>query len=163
MPLPGEDRTFLSKKYMEQSIVSLLGGRAAESLVLKDITNGATNDIERATSTARNMVVKFGMSDDLGPIQFGSENEEVFLGRDLAHTRNYGEQVANLIDTEIKRIVEAAYLEATRIIETHIDVLHKIVELLMEKERVSGEQVRELFPYGVLTPKEYGNKLLGTT
>ena len=162
MPLPGEDRTFLSKKYMEQSIVSLLGGRAAESLVLKDITNGASNDIERATTTARNMVVKFGMSDNLGPIQFGSENEEVFLGRDLAHTRNYGEQVANLIDTEIKRIVEAAYMEATRIIETHIDILHKIVELLMEKERVSGDEVRDLFPYGVLTPKEYGNKLLGT-
>ena len=163
MPLPGEDRNFLSKKFMEQSIVSLLGGRAAESLVLQDITNGATGDIERATQTARNMVVKFGMSDSLGPIQFGSENEEVFIGRDLAHTRNYGEQMANLIDTEIKRIVEAAYVEAMRIIETHMDILHKIVELLMEKERVSGEEVRGLFPYGVLVPKEYGNKLLGQT
>ena len=162
MPLPGEDRTFLSKKFMEQSIVSLLGGRAAESLVLKDITNGASNDIERATTTARNMVVKFGMSDNLGPIQFGSENEEVFLGRDLAHTRNYGEDVANLIDAEIKRIVEAAYNEAKLIIGTHIEVLHRIVDLLMEKERVSGDEVRELFPYGTLTPKEYGNKLLNT-
>ena len=160
MPLPGEDRTFLSKKYMEQSIVSLLGGRAAESLVLKDITNGASNDIERATSVARNMVVKFGMSDSLGPIQFGSENEEVFLGRDFAHTRNYGDDIANLIDAEIRRIVETAYIEAKRIIETNMEILHKIVELLMEKERVSGDEVRALFPYGVLLPKEYSNKLL---
>jgi len=160
MPLPGEDRAYLSKKYMEQHIISLLGGRAAEALVLKDITTGAANDIERATSTARNMVVKFGMSDTLGPIQFGSENEEVFLGRDLAHTRNYGEQVADQIDAEIKRIVENAYNEALRILEQHVDIMHKIVDLLMAKERVSGEEVRALFPYGSLAPKEHQKGLL---
>ncbi|MCL2217691.1 MAG: ATP-dependent zinc metalloprotease FtsH [Defluviitaleaceae bacterium] len=162
MPLPGEDRAYMGKKFMEQFIISLLGGRAAEALVLKDITTGAANDIERATTMARNMVVKFGMSETLGPIQFGSENEEVFLGRDFAHTRNYGEQIADQIDMEIKRIVEDSYNEALRIIELHMDVMHKIVELLMEKERVTGDEVRELFPPGTLTPKEHQKGLLET-
>ncbi|MCL1788396.1 MAG: ATP-dependent metallopeptidase FtsH/Yme1/Tma family protein, partial [Defluviitaleaceae bacterium] len=153
MPLPGEDRFTMSKRYMEQYIVSLLGGRAAEAIVLGDITTGAPNDIERATAMARNMVMKFGMSDILGPIQFGNNNEEVFLGRDIANTRNYGEQVASLIDSEIKRLVENGYNEAMKILETHMDVMHKIVELLMVKERVSGEEVRALFPYGTLADK----------
>ncbi|MCL1787983.1 MAG: ATP-dependent zinc metalloprotease FtsH, partial [Defluviitaleaceae bacterium] len=121
MPLPGEDRFTMSKRYMEQYIVSLLGGRAAEALVLGDVTTGASNDIERATAMARNMVMKFGMSDILGPIQFGNNNEEVFLGRDIANTRNYGEQVASLIDSEIKRLVENGYNEAMKILETHMD------------------------------------------
>jgi len=154
MPLPGEDRNYVSKKYMEQSIIALLGGRAAEARVLGDITNGAANDIERATQTARDMVVKYGMSETLGPIQFGNTNQEVFLGRDYANTRNYGEQVASLIDNEIKSIVENSYNEALALIDTHIEILHKIVELLMEKERVSGEEVRNLFPIGVLKPKD---------
>ena len=160
MPLPGEDRVTMGKKFMEQHIISLLGGRAAEALVLNDITTGASNDIERATTMARNMVVKFGMSETLGPIQFGSENEEVFLGRDFAHTRNYGEQTAGQIDTEIKRIVENAYNEALRIIEQHMEIMHKIVNLLMEKERISGDEVRALFPYGTLIPKEHQKGLL---
>jgi len=160
MPLPGEDRMTKGKKFMEQEIVSLLGGRAAEALVLNDITTGASNDIERATGIARNMVMKFGMSETLGPIQFGNENDEVFLGRDLATTRNYGEQVAAQIDNEIKSIVENAYNEALKILSTHIDVMHKIVELLMDKERVSGEEIRELFPFGTLTPKENQRGLL---
>jgi len=154
MPLPGEDRSYMSKRFMEQHIVSLLGGRAAEALVLKDITSGAANDIERATFAARNMVVKFGMSEILGPVQFGNDNEEVFLGRDFAHTRNYGEQVADQIDMEIRRIVEDAYNEALRLVEAHMDILHKIVALLMEKERVSGEEVRALFPAGTLAKKD---------
>jgi len=154
MSLPSEDKAYYSKKFMEQQIVSLLGGRAAEALVLKDITSGAANDIERATGMARNMVVKFGMSETLGPIQFGNDNEEVFIGRDLAHSRNYSEQVAAQIDMEIKRIVEEGYNEAMRIIQAHEHVLHKIVELLMEKERVSGEEVRKLFPSGTLANKE---------
>jgi len=159
MPLPGEDRFTMSKSYMEQYIVSLLGGRAAEALVLKDITTGASNDIERATSMARNMVMKFGMSETLGPIQFGNNNEEVFLGRDIANTRNYGEEVASLIDSEIKRIVENGYNQAVLILETHMDVMHKIVDLLMQKERVSGDEVRALFPYGTLTDK--GSSIAG--
>ncbi|MCL2618701.1 MAG: ATP-dependent zinc metalloprotease FtsH, partial [Defluviitaleaceae bacterium] len=103
MPLPGEDKGYHTKKFMEQTITSLLGGRAAEAIVLGDITTGASNDIERATAIARNMVTKFGMSEVLGPIQFGDDNDEVFLGRDLAQARNYGEQVASQIDAEIKR------------------------------------------------------------
>jgi len=153
MPLPGEDRTFMSKGYMEQQIIAYLGGRAAEALILKDITNGASKDIEYATNMARNMVMKFGMSETLGPIQFGNNNEEVFLGRDIANTRNYGEEVASLIDSEIKRIVEDAYSKALNLLETHMDVMHKIVDLLMAKERVSGDEVRALFPYGTLTDK----------
>ena len=153
MPLPGEDRTTLSKRYMEQQIVTLMGGRAAEMLVIKDITTGASNDIERATAMARDMVTKYGMSDTLGPIQFGRENEEVFIGRDYAQQRNYGEEIASLIDNEIKRIVDEGYAEAIRILETHMDVMHNIVELLMKKERVSGEEVRALFPYGTLPAK----------
>jgi len=156
MSLPSEDKAYYSKRFMEQQIVSLLGGRAAEALVLKDITSGAANDIERATGMARNMVVKFGMSESLGPIQFGNDNEEVFIGRDLAHSRNYSEQVASQIDAEIKRIIEESYSEAMKIIQTHEHILHKIVDLLMEKERVSGEEVRNLFPAGTLQVK--GNK-----
>jgi len=154
MSLPSEDKSYHSKRYMEQQIVTLLGGRAAEALVLKDITTGASNDIERATGLARNMVVKFGMSDILGPIQFGNDNEEVFIGRDLAHSRNYSEQVASQIDSEIKRIVDEGYSEAMRVIQAHEQVMHKIVDLLMEKERVSGEEVRSLFPPGTLVQKD---------
>ncbi|MCL2190123.1 MAG: ATP-dependent zinc metalloprotease FtsH [Defluviitaleaceae bacterium] len=161
MPLPGEDRNYVGKKYLEQSIIALLGGRAAEARVLGDITNGAANDIERATQTARDMVVKYGMSDTLGPIQLGNANNEVFLGRDYHNVRNYGEQVASLIDNEIKSIVESSYNEALNLIDTHIDVLHKIVELLMEKERVSGEEVRSLFPLGTLVPKDNKGGLMG--
>jgi len=163
MPLPGEDRSYITKKYMEQQIIAALGGRAAEARVLGDISSGAANDIERATQTARDMVVKYGMSETLGPIQFGNANNEVFLGRDYHNVRNYGEQVASLIDNEIKSIVENSYNEALNLIDTHIDILHKIVELLMEKERVSGEEVRNLFPLGVLKPKENKSGLMGET
>ena len=148
MPLPGEDKQYETKSRMQHTIVSLLGGRAAEAIVLKDITTGAAHDIERATSIARNMVTKFGMSDVLGPMQFGDDNDEVFIGRDLAHARNYGEQVASIIDSEIKRIIEDAYQKALHILGEHIDILHKIAELLMEKEKVTGKEIRALFPEG---------------
>ncbi|MDR0272183.1 MAG: ATP-dependent zinc metalloprotease FtsH [Clostridiales bacterium] len=157
---PGEERNMPSKKFMEQSIVVSLGGRAAEDLIIKDVTTGAAADIKHATSIARDMVVKYGMSDVLGPIQFGNDNEEVFLGRDFAHTRNYGEQVADQIDMEIKRIVEDAYNKALSIIETHIDVLHNLVDLLTEKERVSGDEVRALFPPDILPPSMHQPGLL---
>jgi cell division protease FtsH len=150
MPLPGDDKSYVTKKYMEQEIVALLGGRAAEAIVLDDITTGASNDIERATAIARNMVTKYGMSDMLGPIQFGDDNEEIFIGRDLAHTRNYGEGVASLIDNEIRRIIDMSYDHALRIINEHIEILHQIAALLMEKEKVTGEEIRGMFPTGVL-------------
>lgn len=158
MPLPGEDKMSLSKKYMEQSIVMLLGGRAAEYIVIGDITTGASNDIERATALARSMVTKYGMSDILGPIQFGSENDEVFIGRDLAHTRNYGEEVASLIDNEIKRIVDDSYKQALDVLNENIDVLHSAAELLTQKEKITGDEFRQLFPEGKIVKKEKEDK-----
>lgn len=145
MPLPGKDPMYMTKKKMEEEIVSLLGGRAAEKLVLDDITTGASNDIERASTIARNMVVKYGMSDVIGPIQFGSDSDEVFIGRDWGHTRNYGENIAGLIDSEIKRIVDSAYDDAKSILDEHMDILHKTAELLIEREKVTGAQFRSLF------------------
>lgn len=145
MPLPGEDKMYMTKLYMEQEIVSLLGGRAAEALVIKDVTTGASNDIERATAMARGMVTRYGMSEILGPIQFGEDSNEVFIGRDLGHTRNYGEAVATTIDEEVKRIVMGAYNEAIRILQENMEVLHASAKLLVEKEKVTGDEFRKLF------------------
>lgn len=145
MPLPGEDRMYMTKMMMEQEIVSLLGGRAAEEIVIKDITTGASNDIERATSMARDMVTKYGMSELLGPIQFGGDNDEVFIGRDWGHARNYGEGVAATIDQEVNRIVTDAYREAKRLLQENMEMLHATAKLLVEKEKVTGDEFRSLF------------------
>ncbi|MDR2168154.1 MAG: ATP-dependent zinc metalloprotease FtsH [Clostridiales bacterium] len=145
MPQPREDKMYLSKKRMEQEIVGLMGGRAAEFLVLNDITTGASNDIERATAIARGMVTKYGMSEVLGPILFGSENDEVFLGRDLAQSRNYGEAVASTIDKEIERIVNNGYNHALEILQTHKVTLHKTAAVLIEKEKITNTEFRDLF------------------
>ncbi|MEA5056786.1 ATP-dependent zinc metalloprotease FtsH [Anaerotignum propionicum] len=156
MPLPGEDKMYYTKLFMEQEIISLLGGRAAEFIVIKDITTGASNDIERATAMARNMVTKYGMSDILGPIQFGGEEgNEVFIGRDWGHQRNYSEAVATTIDKEVNRIVTQAYEEAIRILKENIEVLHASSKLLVEKEKVTGEEFRKLFD------QEVRNEVLG--
>lgn len=145
MPLPEEDTMYMSKTQMESEIVALLGGRVAEELVLQDVTTGASNDIERATGLARGMVTKYGMSEVLGPIQFGDDNEEVFLGRDIGHTRNYGEEVAGTIDREIRKIVDDAYSKAKSILTEHMQVLHKTAELLLKKEKITGEEFAKLF------------------
>ncbi|MGN0135686.1 ATP-dependent zinc metalloprotease FtsH [Anaerotignum sp.] len=145
MPLPGEDRMYMTKMMMEQEIVSLLGGRAAEELVIKDITTGASNDIERATAMARDMVTKYGMSELLGPIQFGGDSDEVFIGRDWGHARNYGEGVAATIDQEVNRIVTEAYREAKRLLKENMEMLHATAKLLVEKEKVTGDEFRALF------------------
>ena len=145
MPLPGEDRMYMTKMMMEQEIVSLLGGRAAEELVIKDITTGASNDIERATALARSMVTQYGMSDILGPIQFGGNSNEVFIGRDWGHERNYGENVATTIDQEVNRIVTDAYQEAKRLLKENMEMLHATAKLLVEKEKVTGDEFRTLF------------------
>ena len=145
MPLPGEDRMYMTKMMMEQEIISLLGGRAAEELVIKDITTGASNDIERATSMARDMVTKYGMSELLGPIQFGGDNDEVFIGRDWGHARNYGEGVAATIDQEVNRIVTDAYREAKRLLQENMEMLHATAKLLVEKEKVTGDEFPSLF------------------
>ncbi len=142
---PNEDKSFVSKMEMEERIVSLLGGRVAEKLVLNDISTGASNDIERATKIARDMVTKYGMSDHLGPITFGTGHEEVFLGRDFAQSRNYSEEIASKIDSEIKLIIGEAYSKAERILNENMHKLHKIAEVLLEKEKIEADEFEEIF------------------
>ncbi|OON94515.1 MAG: cell division protein FtsH, partial [Epulopiscium sp. Nele67-Bin001] len=143
MPLPREDKMYMSKSRMLNEIVSLLGGRAAEEIIFGDITTGASNDIERATQIARDMVTKYGMS-QLGPIKYGDEQGEVFLGRDFNHTRNYSEDIATKIDVHIREIVENAYQEALEILREHIDTLHYASEMLIKKEKITGNEFRML-------------------
>ena len=146
MSIPTEDRNYRSRKEMEENIVTLLGGRVAEALVLGDISTGASNDIERATQIARAMVTKYGMSERLGPICYGSDNNEVFIGRDIGHTsRGYGEKVAGTIDEEVKRIIDECYLKARAIIQEHHDVLEACAELLLEKEKITRDEFEALF------------------
>ena len=143
---PNEDKSYASKSEMKEHIVSLLGGRVAEQLVLDDISTGASNDIERATKIAREMVTKYGMSEKLGPICFGGTEEEVFLGRDMAtHSRDYSESTAAQIDTEIKEIVMNAYTSAERILKENIEKLHKVAKKLLDNEKISGEEFEAIF------------------
>jgi len=139
MSIPEKDEMYMTKKKMENEIVILLSGRVSEKLVLDDITTGASNDIERATAIARNMVVRYGMSDVLGPIQFGEDDSQVFIGRDWGHTRNYGENVAGLIDNEIRRIVEDAYQKSLDLLEKNKDALYRVAEILLIREKITAE------------------------
>ena len=141
---PSEDKSFLGKKEMEEQIVSLLGGRVAEGLILGDVSTGASNDIERATKIAREMVTKYGMSEKLGTITFGSGSEEVFLGRDLAQQRDFSEETAALIDQEVKAIIDEAYNKTVEILKTHMDQLHKVAGVLMDKEKIDGEEFTKI-------------------
>ena len=142
---PTEDKSFMSKTEMEENIVSLLGGRVAESLILNDISTGASNDIERASQIARNMVTKYGMSDRVGAIMFGGGQGEVFLGRDFAQTKDYSEETAGVIDEEVKKILDNAYNRARNILSEHVDKLHAVAEVLMEKEKIEGEEFDRIF------------------
>lgn len=148
MPLPEKDEMFNTKGRMLQDIMVCLGGRIAEEMVLDDITTGASQDIKQATSTAKSMVTKYGMSDTLGLICYGDDDDEVFIGRDLAHTRGYADETASAIDNEVKRIVDDCYIKAKKIIEEHKDVLYKSAELLLEKEKISGQEFEALFEDG---------------
>ena len=143
--LPKEDKSYMSKNEMIEGIVSLLGGRVAESIFLDDISTGASNDIERATDIARNMVTRYGMSDLLGPIAFGNPNEEVFLGRDFGSQKNYSDEVAFEIDEEIKKIIDGAYNRAKNILAENSEKVHLIANKLMETEKLSGEDFREMY------------------
>jgi cell division protease FtsH len=145
LSLPKEDKYYMSKTEMTEDIVGLLGGRVAEKMALDDISTGAQNDIERATSIARKMVTKFGMSEKLGPIMFGSEHDEVFIGKDFAQSRNFSESVAAQIDSEIKSIIEDAYKKCQKLIEENINKLHKIAEVLLEKEKLDADEFEEVF------------------
>ena len=155
MPSPSEDKTTHSKKYMEQRIVCLLGGRAAEELIFQDVTTGASNDIKVATGIARAMVMRYGMS-DLGPILFDSEDDEVFLGRNMTMSRNYSESVASDIDTAVKKFIDEGYTQALSILTTHMSTMHKIAQALIEREKLTGKEVREMFD---IPPPPKGDRL----
>ena len=142
---PTEDKSFMSKTEMEENIVSLLGGRVAEALILNDISTGASNDIERATKIARSMVTKYGMSDRIGALMLGSSQDEVFLGRDFGHTKEYSEETAAIIDEETKKIVDTGYNRAKQILSDNIDKLHKVAGILLEKEKINAEEFEAIF------------------
>lgn len=145
MHLPKEDRSYMSKSHMEEQIVVLLGGRVAEKLVLDDISTGASNDIERATKIARAMVTHYGMSEKLGPMTYGDDENEVFIGRDLGRSKNYSEQIAAEIDNEMRQIINTAFDKAQRLLQDNMDKLHKVAELLIEKETINSEEFEKIF------------------
>ena len=145
MPLPEKDEMFNTKGKMLQHIMVSLGGRIAEELIFGDVTTGASQDIKQATAIARAMVTEYGMSEKVGMINYGGDENEVFIGRDLAHTRSYGENVATAIDSEVKRIIDECYEKAKKIILEHENVLHKCCELLLEKEKISQDEFEALF------------------
>lgn len=145
MPLPEKDQMFNTKGRMQQDIMVDLGGRIAEEMIFDDITTGASQDIKQATNIARAMITQYGMSEKVGLIHYGSDEDEVFIGRDLAHTRSYGENTASLIDEEVKRIVDECYIKAKEILTEHEKVLHKCAQLLLEKEKINREEFEALF------------------
>ena len=142
---PTEDKSFMSKTEMIEQIISLLGGRASEELILDDISTGASNDIERATKIANSMVTKYGMSQRVGTITLGSDQNEVFLGRDFAQEKTYSEETAGIIDEEMKRILDTCYNSAKEILKTHEDKLHAVAKVLLEKEKITGEEFEAIF------------------
>lgn len=145
MPLPEKDEMFNTKGRMRQDIIVSLGGRIAEELIFDDITTGASGDIKVATKTARAMVTRYGFTDSIGLVNYDNDDDEVFIGRDLAHTRSYSEEIANRIDGEVKKIIDSCYAEAKAIITEHIQVLHDCAALLMEKERIGRDEFEALF------------------
>jgi len=144
MSLPVEDRNYVTKGYMEEELCTLLGGRVAEAIVLGDISTGASNDIERATRIARNMVTRYGFSEKLGPIVYGSDENEVFLGRDYGQNKHYSDDIASDIDSEVRRFVDEAYAKTESILREHRDKLDAVAAVLMEKEKVSGKEFEDI-------------------
>ncbi len=144
MPLPTEDRSYRSKKEMFEDIIVCLGGRVAEALVMNDISTGASNDIEKLTKTARNMVIKYGMSESLGPINYGSGSNEVFIGRDMGQVKDYSNETAAKIDAEVHAIIADAYKKTEDILNAHMDKLHEVAGYLMKYEKMSGETFEQI-------------------
>lgn len=151
MPLPEKDEMFNTRSRMKQEIIVDLAGRAAEELIFDDVTTGASQDIKVATKTARAMVTRYGFSDVIGMVNYDNDDDEIFIGRDLAHTRSYSENIANRIDDEVKKIIDECYEEAKRILMEHIDILHKCANLLIEKERVTRDEFEGLFEEKTVT------------
>lgn len=152
--LPEDDRSHLTKAKMAEQIVMLLGGRVAEKLVLDDISTGASNDLERATDTARSMVTRYGFSERLGPVVYGSDPHETFLGRDFSSGRGYSEQVAAEIDSEIRDMLDEAYETARSILSEHMQQLHTVAGALMEREKLTGAEFQTLMQGGTLPPAD---------
>ena len=142
---PSEDKSFISKTEMEEQIISLLGGRVAEEIVIKDISTGASNDIERATAIAKSMITKYGMNERLGTVTYGSESQEVFLGRDLAQEKTYSEETAAIIDEEIKKMIAKSYQRAKELLEQNMDKLDAVATVLIEKEKITEEEFNQVF------------------
>ncbi|MBR4893435.1 MAG: ATP-dependent zinc metalloprotease FtsH [Clostridia bacterium] len=147
LSLPSSDKSYSSKTEMLEEINSLLGGRVAEKLVLNDISTGASNDIQRATKIAKDMVTKYGMSEKLGPMVFGTDNDEVFIGKDFGHTRDYSEHIAAIIDEEISKIIDNAYNICINLLSENMDKLHEVAKILLEKEKIEADEFMEIFPY----------------
>ncbi len=144
MSLPAEDKNYATRKEMFENIITLLGGRIAEQLVLDDISTGASNDLERVTKIATNMVTRYGFSEKLGPLVYGQDQNEVFLGRDFGHTRDYSENVASEIDAEVRRFVDGAYEKCTQILQEHMEQLHQVAEYLFQYEKLNGEDFAKI-------------------
>ena len=155
MHLPSEDRSYQSRNEMKEEQVVLLGGRVAEALVLGDISTGASSDIERASKIVRAMVTKYGMSDNLGPITYGSDGSNPFLGKEMGHVSNYSEQTAAAIDAEVKSIMTAAYQKTEKILSDHMDILHRLAAVLFEREKLDADEFIGVIE-GTLLPASAG-------
>jgi cell division protease FtsH len=156
MSLPEKDKSFVSKSEMFENIIVLLGGRVAEKIILDDISTGASNDLERATSTARSMVTRYGFSENLGPVVYGQAEHEVFLGRDYSNTPSYSDNIAAEIDNEIRSIIETAFEKAEELLTQHIDKLHLIAKYLMKNEKIDGPTFYKLMN-GEIPESEYSD------
>ena len=159
MPLPEKDEMFLTKGKMFEDIMVSLGGRIAEEIIFDDITTGASSDIKKATKVARRMVTRYGMSDNIGVINYDDDDDEVFIGRDLAHAKNHSELVSGEIDREVKSIIDECYQKAKDIIMEHEDVLHKCAKLLLEKEKINRVEFEALFDTYYPQPEEPGERV----
>ncbi|MDR0286338.1 MAG: ATP-dependent zinc metalloprotease FtsH [Clostridiales bacterium] len=142
---PDEDTSYQTRSQLLEQIVIALGGRAAEELVLGEVSTGASGDLKRANSIARNMVSRYGMSSEVGNMIFGDDSDEVFIGRDMAHTKNYSEEMSAIIDNEVKKIIDSSYLKAKSLLNDHMDILHRVVKVLLEKEKIEGDEFERLF------------------
>ena len=154
MHRPTEDKYYTTKNEMFNNIIVLLGGRAAEKLVLDDISSGASNDIERASKIARQMVTKFGMSDSIGPINYGSDNDEVFIGRDFVHSKSFSEKISSEIDDEVRKIINSCYDKCLKLLEENMSKLNNVAKVLYEREKISGEEFEAVFNGGSITDED---------